>query len=106
LARKTNQIEIMIQKLFSHWKTSCVGVGMIVLGLVHLVYALMHHALTEVDCGATIMSILGGIGFISAGDAANSEKNAVAIDKINLIGPDASAAPLAAAPTNPPPPIL
>lgn len=59
----------MIKNLFANWKTSSIGVGMIVLGVVHFVYAIMHRALTEVDCGATIMSILGGIGFLAAGDA-------------------------------------
>jgi hypothetical protein len=39
-----------------------------------------------------------------SGDAANSEKNAAAIDQINLVGPNANAAPLATTPVNPPTP--
>lgn len=42
---------------------------MILTGVVHLVFQLKAHSLTETDCTATLLAIMGGVGLIYAGDA-------------------------------------
>lgn len=56
--------------MFRNWKTSSVGVGFAVTGIVHLIFALKSKTLTEQSVVTEIMSILGGIGLVAAGDAA------------------------------------
>jgi hypothetical protein len=94
----------MIQKLFAHWKTTSAGLLMILGSVVHLVFSVRAHTADENTWTISLTAIIGGIGLMFSGDAANSEKNSVAIDKINLEGPDASAAPLAATSAVPPTP--
>jgi hypothetical protein len=94
----------MIQKLFAHWKTTSAGLLMILGSVVHLVFAVRAKTADENTWTISLTAILGGIGLMFSGDAANSEKNAAAIDQINLVGPNANAAPLATTPVNPPTP--
>ena len=42
---------------------------MIVGAAVHMGYALHAHGLTEQDCTGSLLAIIGGIGFLAAGDA-------------------------------------
>ena len=42
---------------------------MIVGAAVHMGYAIHEHGLTEADCTGSLIAIIGGIGFIAAGDA-------------------------------------
>jgi uncharacterized membrane protein HdeD (DUF308 family) len=58
-----------IQSLLSNWKTTSAGLTMIIGGIIHLVYAIKSHALTEGDCTTTVLAIITGCGFIAAGDA-------------------------------------
>lgn len=55
--------------LLDNWKTTYAGIAMIVGGIVHLVFTIRDHGLSEADCTTTLLSIITGIGLISAGDA-------------------------------------
>jgi len=59
----------MIKNLLTNWKTTSAGTAMVVTGLVHLIYAIRSHALTEQDCTTTLLAVITGAGFIAAGDA-------------------------------------
>jgi len=59
----------MFKNLVANWKTTSVGLSMIVGGFVHFIYAAHAHSLTESDCTSTILAILTGFGFVAAGDA-------------------------------------
>jgi uncharacterized membrane protein YhiD involved in acid resistance len=59
----------MIKSLFANWKTTSAGLTMIVGAAVHMGYAIHAHGLTEADCTGSLIAIIGGIGFIAAGDA-------------------------------------
>jgi uncharacterized membrane protein YhiD involved in acid resistance len=59
----------MIKNLIANWKTTSAGLTMIVGAVVHMIYALRAHGLTEADCSGSLIAIIGGIGFIAAGDA-------------------------------------
>ena len=59
----------MIKQLLANWKTTYVGIAMIIGGCVHLGYAIKARGLTEADCTTTILSIITGLGFVAAGDA-------------------------------------
>jgi len=58
-----------IQNALTNWKTTIAGLGMIVGGVVHLIYGIHAHGLTESDCTTTVLSILTGAGLLAAGDA-------------------------------------
>lgn len=58
-----------IKSLLTNWKTTSAGLTMIIGGIIHLVYAVKSHALTEADCTTTVLAIITGFGFIAAGDA-------------------------------------
>jgi len=59
----------MIKKLLANWKTTSEGLTMIVGAAVHMGSAIHEHGLTEADCTGSLIAIIGGIGFIAAGDA-------------------------------------
>lgn len=59
----------MIKTALSNWKTTSAGLTAIIGGTVHLVFAARSHSLTENDVTITLISIVGGIGLIAAGDA-------------------------------------
>ena len=58
-----------MKNIMNNWKTSSAGIAMILTGVVHLVFQLKAHSLSETDCTATMLAILGGVGLIYAGDA-------------------------------------
>lgn len=88
----------MIQRLIANWKTTSGGLLMIFGSLIHLIFAVRAHTADENSWTIGVTAIVGGLGLIFAGDASSSEKNAVAIDKINVAGPDPAAPPLATKP--------
>jgi len=59
----------IFQSLLKNWKTSFAGLSMMVVGIVHLVFAARAHSLTESDCATTILAVITGFGFVAAGDA-------------------------------------
>lgn len=61
-----------MKNLFLNWKTSSAGLALIVSGFVHIAYCIYHKSMSETDMTTTLLSILGGIGLIAAGDAAVS----------------------------------
>jgi hypothetical protein len=62
----------MIQNILSNWKTTIAGLGMMVGSLVHIGFAIKNHALAENDLTTSILTALGGLGLIAAGDAGKS----------------------------------
>ena len=58
-----------LQTLITNWKTTSAGITMIVGGLVHLIFSIKSHTITEADCTTTLLAIVTGAGFIAAGDA-------------------------------------
>jgi hypothetical protein len=102
----------MFQRLIANWKTTSAGVIMIVGAIVHLYF---NRPLTEPMLMMGVTAIVGGLGLLFAGDAnvssVASDKNAVAVDRINTFGPDPEAEKLSVTPkpleppaeTRPPP---
>ena len=72
---------------------------MIVGAIVHLLF---NHPLTEPMVMVGVTAIVGGLGLLFAGDAnvraVASDKNAVAIDRINALGSDPGVAKLSVTP--------
>ncbi len=69
--------------MLANWKTTTVGLMAIIGAIVHMIFT--YKTADENAWMISIGAILGGIGLIFAGDASHSEKNAVAIDKINEV---------------------
>lgn len=63
----------MIKNLLTNWKTTSVGLGMIIGSIIHLVFAVMGHTATEGVWTASVSAIIGGIGLLAAGDASKSQ---------------------------------
>jgi uncharacterized membrane protein YhiD involved in acid resistance len=59
----------VLKNLLTNWKTTSAGLTMIVGAVVHIIYALHSRSLTESDCTGSLLAIIGGIGFLAAGDA-------------------------------------
>lgn len=57
-----------MKKVFSHWKTTTMGVIAIVGGVVRLVFAIKSGNWTEESLTTSIGGIMGGIGFLFAAD--------------------------------------
>jgi hypothetical protein len=64
-----------LQNLSANWKTSSAGIVLIMTGLIHLVFGLIHKNITEQDFTTTMVSIITGVGLIVAGDASKSVAN-------------------------------
>lgn len=60
----------MFKSLASNPRTSLAGLGMILTGVVHIIFAVSHHNATESDITTTVLSIVTGYGLFAAGDAA------------------------------------
>ena len=63
----------MIKNLTYNWKTTSVGLGMILGSIIHLVFAVTGHTATEGVWTASASAIIGGIGLLAAGDASKSQ---------------------------------
>lgn len=89
----------MFQRLIANWKTTAAGAGMIIGAIVHLIF---NQPLTEPLVMGGVFAIIGGLGLLFAGDAnvsaVASDKNAMAIDKINALGSDPGAETLSVTP--------
>src|ERR1039458_9668273 len=89
----------MIQRLIANWKTTSAGIVMIIGAIMHLLF---NHPLTEPMVMVGVTAIVGGLGLLFAGDAnvsaVASDKNAVAIDRINALGSDPGVAKLSVTP--------
>ncbi len=59
----------MIKNLLINWKTTSVGITMIVGSVVHLIYALKAGTANENTWTGSCTGIIGGIGLLAAGDA-------------------------------------
>jgi len=64
---------IMIKNLLTNWKTTSVGLGMIIGSVVHLIFAVKEHNATEGVWTASLGTIVGGVGLLAAGDASKSQ---------------------------------
>src|SRR5438309_6885718 len=64
----------MIKNLLTNWKTSSAGLLMILGAVVHLAFAIKHGTADEGTWIATLTAIVGGVGLIAAGDAAQAQK--------------------------------
>lgn len=84
----------MIKQLLNNWKTSAAGLTIVITAVVHMVYAIHNHALSEPDCAGSLIAVVTGLGFVFAGDssasASASNVNATAINKINATGSDST----------------
>ena len=58
-----------MQNLLKNWKTTSAGLTIVITAVIHLVFAINGHTLSEADCTTTIVSVVTGIGLIAAGDA-------------------------------------
>ena len=89
----------MLKRLIENYKTTSAGILMIVGSIVHLLF---NHPLTEPMVMMGVTAIVGGLGLLFAGDAnvsaVASDKNAVAIDRINALGSDPGVAKLSVTP--------
>ena len=59
----------MLKNLFVNWKTSAAGVSMIVASTIHLIFMIKSGDANETTWTRELITILGGIGLIAAGDA-------------------------------------
>jgi len=62
----------MIKNLLTNWKTTSAGVAMILTSLIHLAFQIKAHTVDESACTVAALAVLGGVGLIFAGDAAQS----------------------------------
>ena len=65
----------MIKNLLLNWRTSSVGVGLIVTSIVGLAFAIKHDVATELVWTTSIMGVFGGMAALAAGDASVSQKS-------------------------------
>ena len=70
-----------LQTLLKNWKTSFVGLSMMVGGIVHIIFAARARSLTEQDCTTTLLAVITGFGFIAAGDAGATTPKAPPLDE-------------------------
>lgn len=61
-----------MNNLINNWKTSSAGIVLIITGLIHIVFGLIHKSISEQDFTTTMVSIVTGIGLIVAGDGGKS----------------------------------
>lgn len=61
-----------MNNLISNWKTSSAGLVLILTGLIHLGFGIVHKSITETDFTTTMVSIVTGVGLIVAGDGSKS----------------------------------
>lgn len=61
-----------MNNLISNWKTSSAGLVLILTGLIHLGFGIVHKSITENDFTTTMVSIVTGVGLIVAGDGSKS----------------------------------
>lgn len=72
-----------MKKVFSHWKTTSVGVMAIVGGVIRLIFAIKSGNFTEEALTTSIGGILGGIGFILSADNTSTGTNPVITKETN-----------------------
>ena len=79
-----------MNNLINNWKTSSAGLVLILTGLIHIGFGLIHKSINETDFTTTMVSIVTGVGLIVAGDgsksaAAHEETKALVADLQNQI---------------------
>lgn len=62
----------MLSSITSNWKTSSAGIVLILTGLIHLAFGIIHKTVSETDFTTTAVSIVTGVGLIVAGDGSKS----------------------------------
>lgn len=82
-----------MKKVFSHWKTTSVGVMAIVGGVTRLIFAIKTGNFTEEALTTSIGGILGGIGFILSADNTSTGTNPVITKETNGDGIDSGDRP-------------
>lgn len=71
----------MIKHLFINWKTTSVGVMLVIGALVEIAYMIVEgKPVQKVEVQATLAALLGGIGLLAAGDANKSQSKEAAQD--------------------------
>lgn len=58
--------------LINNWKTSSAGIVLILTGLIHIGFGILHKSINETDFTTTMVSIVTGVGLIVAGDGSKS----------------------------------
>lgn len=61
-----------MNNLVANWKTSSAGIVLILTGLIHIGFGIVHKQITEQDFTTTMVSIITGVGLIVAGDGSKS----------------------------------
>lgn len=64
-----------MNNLVKNWKTSSAGIVLILTGLIHIGYGLVHKSITEQDFTTTMVTIVTGLGLMVAGDASASAES-------------------------------
>jgi hypothetical protein len=63
----------MMKKLLNNWKTTAAGLTMIGSSVIHLAFQIRAHEVNENAVTIAFLGVLGGCGFIFAGDASASQ---------------------------------
>ncbi len=63
-----------MKNLLANWKTSSAGITMSLIAIVHLVFECIHGEANETTWTRAIVTCVGGIGLIFAGDSAAGQK--------------------------------
>lgn len=71
-----------MKKVFSHWKTTSIGIVSIVGGLTRLIFAIKSGQFTEEAIMTTLTTILTGVGMLFAAD------NTAPIDTPKVVNED------------------
>lgn len=61
-----------MNNVIKNWKTTSAGVVLILTGLIHIAFGIIHKSITETDFTTTMVSIVTGVGLIVAGDGTAS----------------------------------
>ncbi len=62
----------MIQNLLANWKTTSAGLGMAAAAIIHLAFMVKAGTANENAWTTAILSVIGGVGLVAAGDAGKS----------------------------------
>ena len=102
-------IRTILTNWFQNWRTSSVGILMISGSVIHLVFAVRAGNATEGVWTASMVAIVGGIGFLVAPDAKLAQRESARLEtKIDdtaaaMKSGDTSMLPKAAVRSTPPP---
>lgn len=73
----------MIKHLFTNWKTTGIGVLLVVGSIVEIAYMMIEGKPVEkAEVKAVLASLLGGIGLLAAGDADKSQSKEAAKEQM------------------------